>query len=105
MANSLRPVSTDVVSGMLIDIPTNDDFGPAPQLNWIKIADLVIDDRYQRDVMRRGARNGAVEVDEEGHRQNVAALLDEGLSIRQVAQRLGMTAGQVFSLSNRRGRT
>jgi hypothetical protein len=31
--------------------------GPAPVLNWIEIHKLVIDDRYQRGISRRGSQN------------------------------------------------
>lgn len=33
------------------------DFGPAPELKWIAVADLVIDTSYQRDISRQGVTN------------------------------------------------
>ncbi len=49
---SLRPLSPD---GIPVEAPAT-DFGAAPLLQWIKLAELVVDDAYQRPIGRLGKR-------------------------------------------------
>ncbi len=37
--------------------PAREDFGPAPDLRWLEIADMVIDGRYQREIGPRNIRS------------------------------------------------
>lgn len=39
------------------DKPKTTDVGPAPMLQWLKIANLVVDERYQRPIKGEGSRN------------------------------------------------
>ena len=46
------------ISAERFDKPASDfKPGPAPQLMWIDIKDLVVDLTYQRDIGKRGAAN------------------------------------------------
>ncbi len=48
-----QPLSTE-----RFDKPTSDNKpGPAPQLLWVEVKDLVVDLTYQRDIGKRGAAN------------------------------------------------
>jgi hypothetical protein len=48
-----QPISTD-----RFDKPESEfKPGPAPQLNWLDIKDLVVDMTYQREIGKRGAAN------------------------------------------------
>ncbi|WP_084327307.1 ParB/RepB/Spo0J family partition protein [Salinarimonas rosea] len=49
----MRTISTE---GLTIDLPPT-EHGPAPMLQWIRIADLVVDDGYQRAIRGEGVRN------------------------------------------------
>jgi hypothetical protein len=53
---SLRPISIDEFAA---DIPRRpvEECGPAPQLQWLDIALLVVDPGYQRDITAQGKRN------------------------------------------------
>lgn len=53
---SLRPISIDDFAA---DVPRRalDACGPAPQLQWLDIAALVVDPAYQRDITAQGRRN------------------------------------------------
>ncbi len=54
-AVTLRPIALD---GIKVQAPEpGNDPGPAPMLQWIKIADLVVDDAYQRHIGLVGRRN------------------------------------------------
>jgi hypothetical protein len=44
-------------SGDFAPIATSPDTGPAPQLQWLRIADLVVDERYQRPIYGAGRTN------------------------------------------------
>jgi hypothetical protein len=50
----MRPVSAEGFAP-----PAAVDAGPAPVLQWIRIADLTVDPGYQRDIGRAGRRNVA----------------------------------------------
>lgn len=47
----------EAVSYGKIAWPEDSDFGPAPQLEWIKISKLRVDPAYQREIGEKGARN------------------------------------------------
>jgi hypothetical protein len=53
---SLRPISIDDFAA---DVPRRpvEECGPAPQLQWLDIAALVVDPAYQRDITAQGKRN------------------------------------------------
>ena len=46
----MRPIDPTVLAP--VDIP--DNTGPAPDLRWLPIKDLIVDPRYQRDIARSG---------------------------------------------------
>lgn len=50
----LRPIETASYAA----IEAQGEPGPAPRLQWIKIAELVVDDTYQRPLAQSGARYG-----------------------------------------------
>lgn len=53
---SIRPILP--VDGIAVAKPTAaNERGPAPQLQWLKIADLVVDQAYQRPIGRAGTAN------------------------------------------------
>lgn len=53
---SLRPISIDEFAA---DTPRRpvEECGPAPQLQWLDVALLVVDPAYQRDITAQGKRN------------------------------------------------
>lgn len=53
---SLRPIAIDEFAA---DVPRRPvaECGPAPQLQWLDIASLVVDPAYQRDITAQGRRN------------------------------------------------
>jgi hypothetical protein len=53
---SIRPILP--LADIAVDKPADaKDRGPSPQLQWIKIADLVVDEAYQRPISNKGATN------------------------------------------------
>jgi hypothetical protein len=48
----MRPISVEGFEPRRVD-----DVGPAPMLQWIKVADLVVDPAYQRPILGEGRRN------------------------------------------------
>src|SRR5215203_1180793 len=48
----MRTISTEG-----FEKPSSKDPGPAPMLQWIKIADLVVDPTYQRPIVGKGRKN------------------------------------------------
>ncbi len=53
---SLRPISIDDFAADVLRRPV-EECGPAPQLQWLDIAALVVDPAYQRDITAQGKRN------------------------------------------------
>lgn len=53
---SLRPISIEEFAA---DVPRRavDECGPAPQLQWLDIVNLVVDQAYQREITAQGRRN------------------------------------------------
>jgi hypothetical protein len=49
----MRPIET----AGFASLPVPDTFGPAPDLRWIEIANLVVDDTYQRPLAAQGRAN------------------------------------------------
>ena len=49
----LRPIDPSDFAA----VPGDADAGPAPMLQWVAVADLVVDDRYQRPVYGAGRQN------------------------------------------------
>lgn len=46
-----------ITAGDFAPVGRQPDTGPAPQLQWLRIADLVVDDRYQRPIYGAGRTN------------------------------------------------
>ncbi len=53
---SLRPISIDEFAADVTRRPV-EECGPAPQLQWLDIINLVVDQAYQREITAQGRRN------------------------------------------------